>query len=130
MNVKRLLFMIAGFLLLGVAFIGIFVPGVPRTGSIIGASFFFSRSSKRLEAWLERTYFFGPFLRHYRYGEGIPTSLKVFSISLMWVGMIISMWIVNETWMYVFLTSLGLIITAHILTIRAKVLSLTLKERG
>lgn len=128
MDLKRLCFLIAGFLLLGVAFVGIFVPGVPRTGSIVGASYCFSRSNKKLEAWLERTYFFGPFLRHYKNGDGIPTSLKIFSIAFMWAGMVASMWIVDATWMYIFLTGLGAVLTAHIATIRPK--NKITKERG
>jgi len=122
-NIKKLGWLTLGFLLLIIGIIGRFVPLMGSTGPIIGAGYCFSRSSKRMEAWLLNTPFFGDYIRHYRYKTGVRMSIKIISISMMWTGMITTMFLLNAVWVPWFLLALGTVLTWHILSIKPKELA-------
>jgi uncharacterized membrane protein YbaN (DUF454 family) len=56
----KVLFVIAGFLLLGLGVVGIFLPVLPTTPFLLAASFCFLKSSKRLHTWIMTHKSFGP----------------------------------------------------------------------
>lgn len=78
----RLLFMALGLLSLGSAVLGIILPGWPTTIWLIFATFFFVRSSPRFYNGLMNHRVFGPLIRDFRAGLGIPLRAKVFAISM------------------------------------------------
>lgn len=51
----KLLFLISGFLFVGLASVGVVIPGIPTTPFLLLAVFCFARSSKRFEDWLKGT---------------------------------------------------------------------------
>jgi uncharacterized membrane protein YbaN (DUF454 family) len=59
----RWLWLSFALLALGLGIIGIFVPGLPTVPFVLLASFFASRGSHRLHAWLYRHVVFGPMIR-------------------------------------------------------------------
>jgi len=77
----RVLFGALGFLFLGLGIIGIFVPGLPTTINVILAAYFFFRSNDRMYRWLTEHPRFGPALRDYRAGLGIPRKAKLYAIA-------------------------------------------------
>ena len=89
-TLRRLLFVALGALSLAAGVIGIFVPGVPTTEFVLGASYFFARSSPALQAWLERNRWFGPALQRFRETRGMPRRSKVLALAWMWTGLAIS----------------------------------------
>ena len=56
---KRLLLAAAGLVCVGLAYLGAILPGLPTTPWVLAASYFFSKSSPRLERWLKRSPVFG-----------------------------------------------------------------------
>lgn len=52
---KRTLFAVAGILLLGLGWIGVFLPFLPGTPFFLAAAVCFSRSSRRLDQWFRST---------------------------------------------------------------------------
>ena len=48
-----------GLLFVGMAFIGLFLPGIPTTFPAIVAAWLFSKSSPRLNKWIHTNKFFG-----------------------------------------------------------------------
>jgi uncharacterized membrane protein YbaN (DUF454 family) len=58
--VSKVLFVIAGFLLLGLGIVGIVLPVLPTTPFVLAASFCFLKSSKRLHTWIMTHKYFGP----------------------------------------------------------------------
>lgn len=76
----RWLWLAAGFVCVGLGGIGVVVPGLPTTGFLILAAGCFSRSSPRFEQWVLNLPKFGPMVRDYRAGLGMPRRAKVFAI--------------------------------------------------
>lgn len=79
----RPLYLVLGLTSLGIAFIGIFLPLIPTTGPVLLAAFFFARSSDRLHTWILDHKRFGPFVRDFQEGRGIPLRGKVVAVSAM-----------------------------------------------
>lgn len=77
---KRLAYVIAGLLLVGMAYIGVLLPGVPTTPFLLAASFCFVRSSPRLHRWLRRSPIFGRFLHDWEVHRGIRRPVKIVAI--------------------------------------------------
>ena len=93
---RRHLYLIAGFLSIGLGAIGAFLPLLPTVPFMILAAFCFARSSPRLEAKLLNHRQFGPHIRRWREHGAISRRGKVaavaafgFSIAL---ALILSPW--------------------------------------
>jgi len=65
-----------GLLSVGVGGVGILVPGLPTTVFFIIAAWAFSKSNRRLEAWVLNLPTIGPLVCDYRAGLGIPRRAK------------------------------------------------------
>lgn len=76
----RIVLMALGWLWVGVAFVGVFLPGLPTTGPILLAAFFFSKSSERFDDWLVNNRFFGVIVRDWRAGRGFTIKAKVIAL--------------------------------------------------
>lgn len=72
--------MALGWLFVGIAFVGVAVPGLPTTGPILLAAFLFSKSSERFDRWLVNNRFFGSIVRDWRAGEGFTVRAKLVAI--------------------------------------------------
>src|SRR5262245_48191153 len=79
---RRLALVGAGFVLLGLAYLGVLLPGLPTTPFLLGASYCFVRSSPRLHRWLRRSPVFGKFLHDWEVHRGIRTPVRVFAIAI------------------------------------------------
>ncbi|GHV96167.1 hypothetical protein AGMMS50293_24870 [Spirochaetia bacterium] len=77
MKIHKVLFLAAGFLLLGLAVAGIVLPVLPATPFLLGAAFCFMKSSERLYAWLINNRFLGPRLERIRSGKGLTLKEKL-----------------------------------------------------
>ena len=76
-RVARLLYLIAGFVSLGLGAIGAFLPLLPTVPFVILAAFCFARSSPRLEAKLLDHPHFGHHIRDWRDQRAISRKGKV-----------------------------------------------------
>ena len=89
----RLLWALLGSISVGLGVIGIFVPGWPTTIFLIIASYFYIRSSDKLYNWLLNNKILGIYLKNYYSGKGMPVKAKIFSISIMWVFGLLSIFL-------------------------------------
>ena len=89
----RLLLVLLGSISVGMGVIGIFVPGWPTTIFLIIASYFYIRSSDKLYNWLLNNKILGIYLKNYYSGKGMPVKAKIFSISIMWVFGLLSIFL-------------------------------------
>lgn len=83
---KRAGFLGLGYLLVGIAFVGAFLPVLPTVPFLILATACFARSSPQLEAWLLEHPRFGATLTSWRERGAIPLKAKVFACAGMIVG--------------------------------------------
>ena len=81
----RLLFVFIGSIFVGLAVIGIFLPGLPTTPFLILAAYFYIRSSKKLYDWLINNKILGIYIKGYLSGKGMPLRAKIISLILMWI---------------------------------------------
>ena len=115
----RYLIITAGTISLVFGIIGILLPILPTTPFLLLSAACYARSSQRFYNWLMNNKWFGNYIKNYREGKGIPLKFKIFTISLLWITILFSIYFVVDT----FLVELILIIiavgvTTHIITIK------------
>ena len=74
-----------GFACVAVGAVGVVLPGLPTTPFLILAAACFVRSSQALYDRLLAHPRFGPLVRDFREGRGIPARVKLFALALMWL---------------------------------------------
>ena len=80
--IKKYIYMGLGFMFVGLAFIGVFIPGLPTTVFVLLAAWAFSRSSEKFEKWLLNHPIFGKLLRDWRDYGGLSVKSKITAIVL------------------------------------------------
>lgn len=112
----RWVLLLLGFASIFLAIIGIFLPVLPTVPFLLLALGCFARSSERFYAWLIDHTHFGPLIRPYLQGAGIPRAAKVKAIALVWISITISVLFLLETlWVRVFLLVIALGVTVYLL---------------
>ncbi len=94
----RFVYFSLGLVSLAVGLVGIALPLIPTTGPVLLAAFFFARSSTRVHSWLLRHRMFGPAIRDYQAGLGIPMKAKVTAVVMIAVTFGITMTLVVTAW--------------------------------
>ena len=74
-------FLIAGFLLVGVATLGIFLPLLPTTPLLLLAAACFANSSEKWHRWLNEHNLFGPIIRNWQEHRCIPIRAKITAVA-------------------------------------------------
>lgn len=82
-DVKKAIFFVMGWCCLALAYIGIVTPGIPFSIFLVGAAYFFARSSKKMEAWIYNHKHFGPFLTNWENKRVFPQRAKYAMIAVM-----------------------------------------------
>ena len=72
-----------GFLSLGMAYIGVIVPGIPFSIFLVFAAYCFAKSSPRMHKWLYNHKYFGPFLTNWVEKRVFPTKGKYAMVLVM-----------------------------------------------
>jgi len=96
-RVKRALYMVLGLVFLGLALVGIVVPGLPTTINAIIAGFFFARSSERFDNWLTSHPVLGPPVLDHRNGIGFTVRAKTIAVSAITISIGLSSWIIASS---------------------------------
>lgn len=81
--IKKYLWMALGFLSLGMAYIGVVVPGIPFSIFLVFATYCFAKSSPRMHAWIYNHKYFGPFLTNWTEKKVFPQKMKYAMIAVM-----------------------------------------------
>ena len=77
-TVMRGLWLLGGFITLGLGALGVVLPLLPTTPFILLAAFCFARSSNRLHRWLHQHKVFGPLIENWnKYGAIGKTAKKL-----------------------------------------------------
>ncbi len=120
-KIKKRLIFIGGFISLILGIIGIAIPILPTTPFLLLASAAFAKSSERFNRWLLNNRILGAYIRNYREGKGLPLKVKVFTISLLWITILISMFFLMDfLWLQILLLFIALAVSIHIILIKPK----------
>lgn len=93
LTLKRVVCLILGLFFLGIAAVGVVLPGVPTTGPLLAASFFLTKSCPVLENRLIRNRFFGRYLQYLGGDQPIPSNVRRNAILAMWLSITVSCYI-------------------------------------
>lgn len=85
-----LIYAALGWCAVALAFVGVFVPGMPTTVFVLAAAYCFARSSHRFERWLRENALLGPVLKRVAPGGGMPVSAKRAALTAMWTAIMLS----------------------------------------
>lgn len=95
---------------LGIAILGIFIPGLPTTPFLLISATLYAKSSEKLYIWLINHRFFGKMIKNYQETKSLSVYTKLSSISLMWLMILISTFcFIKSSFIQILLISLGII---------------------
>ncbi len=111
----RIVCNVGGGVCVGLAALGLILPLLPTTPFLLLAAALFFRGSKRLYDWLVGNRHFGPLIRDYQAGRGIPRRAKVSAILLLWltIGATV-MWAVGAVWIRLLLIAIAIGVTLYL----------------
>lgn len=117
MPIFRILYLLAGLMLLALGIIGIFVPLMPTTIFLILAAWCFARSSPRLERWLLNHKRLGPTVVAWRENGAISRHNKALAATGMTLGFAI-FWIGARPglWLWLLVAAIMLACAAYVLS--------------
>ncbi len=109
-TIARTLWIILGSTLVAIGAIGAVVPGLPTTIFLILAAACYIRSSQNLYDWLISNKTFGPYLKDYREGKGMPRNAKILAVSMivLFAGYA-ALFAIENLWIRVMVAVTGLI---------------------
>jgi uncharacterized protein len=117
--IKKKIFIAAGWFLIAIGTIGIFVPILPTTIFFILATGCFARSSEKFYNWLIYHRFFGKIIRDYRKHKGMSPQIKVTTISLLLLSIGLSaVFFTDSFYIRLLLTTIAIGVSAHIILLR------------
>lgn len=83
MNIKKIFWAGLGFVLLGIAYLGVILPGLPWSIFVVMSAYCFAKSSERMHRWIYSHKLFGPFLTNWSEKKVFPLKLKLVMIATM-----------------------------------------------
>ncbi len=119
---RRILLATLGVLCVGLAGLGVIVPGMPTTVFLIAASYLFTRSCPVLERVLIRNRFFGPFLQYLDGTAAMPVVVVRRTLLIMWVcvGISTALLFVRGTQIWICLVPIVLAVVGHVFICRLR----------
>jgi len=107
--VKAIL-IIFGTLSLGLGIAGLFIPGLPTTPFILLASGLYVRSSEKLYQLLIRNEHIGKYIKEFQTNKGMTADTKLFSISIMWIMILVSsLFLIHVFYLKILVLVIGII---------------------
>lgn len=92
---KKYMYMTLGFVCLGMAYVGVIVPGIPFSIFLVIAAWAFAKSNDRMHQWLYNHKYFGPFLTNWVNKQVFPTKGKYAMIIVM-SSSLLFLWFTTE----------------------------------
>ena len=113
-SIQKYLLIFLGTLSLILGMIGVLIPVLPTTPFLLLASFCYIRSSKRLYDWLINHKLFGSYIYNYMTHRVIEPKAKLTAILFLWTSLIISMVLVPNLHLRLFLAAVGIGVSIHL----------------
>jgi hypothetical protein len=117
-KVKRIILLTAGVLALSAGIIGIFLPVLPTTPFLLLSSWCFLNSSEKLYRWLMTHPVLGYPIFLYQKKRAVPRKTKISALVLLWLGIGISLFLIEnrriESLLFIILAG----VTIHLLRLK------------
>lgn len=97
-QIYRVILILLGSICVLLGVLGMFLPVLPTTPFLLLAALFYARSSDRFYHWLTNNRWFGTYIRNYQEGRGMSTRQKGISLTLLWVTISLTAWLVVTAW--------------------------------
>ena len=118
-SLRKWLLISAGFLSVGLATAGVFLPVLPTTPFLLLAAACFIRSSDRLYGWLITHRLFGRYIRYYREHRAITRQAKILTLILLWATIGYTTFVVVHSLpLRVLLLLIAAGVTLHVLSLK------------
>ena len=114
---KKIILITLGWCCVGMAFIGVFVPGIPTTIFLIVALWAFARSSKKLHSWLLNHKKFGPILQNWESHKVVPRNAKILMVILQISAVIIFHYSLQNIYLTVLLIITLIFVARYVLSL-------------
>jgi uncharacterized membrane protein YbaN (DUF454 family) len=88
-KIKKAFWFTLGIILLGVAYLGVLIPGLPWSTPILGATFCFAKSSEKFHNWIMNHPKFGPFIKNWSTYRVYPTKAKYLMVAVMSTSLVV-----------------------------------------
>jgi len=130
-SLKKVTFIVAGTISLGLGAVGIFLPILPTTPFLLLSAACYYKGSERMHRWLLNNKLFGSYIRNYKEGKGISKAGKVFTIFLLWIAICFStLLIANNYIVQIVLFAIAIAVTIHIITLPTFRKTQSLEQKG
>ena len=117
-KLKNFLLITAGTLSLILGTIGIVLPLLPTTPFLLLSAYCYVQSSKRLYDWLIHHKIFGIYIYSYITYKAIDIKTKIGAISLLWITLSISIFVMQILYVTILLFFVGIGVTTHLLMLK------------
>ena len=114
---KKIILITIGWLCVGLAFVGTFVPGIPTTIFLIVALWAFARSSKKFHSWLLNHKRFGPILQNWESHKVVPRNAKILMVILQISAVIIFHYSLQNIYLTVLLIITLIFVARYVLSL-------------
>ena len=118
---KRIFLLFLGWTCVGLAFVGIFVPGIPTTPFLIVALWAFAQSSKKFHAWLLNHKRFGPILQNWESHKVVPKNAKILMVILQIFAVIMIQYSLSNAFITVGLAVLLFFVAWYVISLPSNV---------
>ncbi len=116
---QRIFYVAGGSVSLALGLLGIPLPLLPTTPFLLLSAWCYARSSERFYFWLINHRYFGKNIRNYRERGGVELKVKIWSISLLWITILLSAtFAVNLWWVRALLVVIAIGVTVHISSLK------------
>ena len=118
---KKMIYLSLGWICVGLAFVGIFIPGIPTTPFLIVALWAFAKSSKKFHKWLLNHKRFGPLLRNWESHKVVPQKAKILMVILQITAVIMIHYSLNNLLVTFSLAILLIIVAWYVISLPSKI---------
>ena len=119
MDLRKGVLIFAGTVCVGLGVLGMFLPLLPTTVFLLMAAYCYSRSSERFHIWLLTNRLLGPYIKNYKSGKGISIRQKITTISVLWLSIGFSIWMLGGGfWVSLLLITIAVAVTFHLVRIK------------
>ena len=119
---RRVVYIALGLCFVALGVIGAVLPLLPTTPFLLLASYFFARSSRRLNGWLLRNRLFGPMIRDWQKYRGVRLKVKIVALTMLPIVVFTSAYFGNLPWyliaMLITLACIGAIVVIRLPLVR------------